>query len=98
MHHGVHNESRNDGAIRIGANHTRRNDLFDHRDHALRRKGRLLLTAEEAPHLHVPLFVGALRMDDRHVWIQWRHRPDLPVAVGALHLTNQRIHLRQVAL
>ena len=95
---GVDNEPRDDRAVRIRSDHARRDDLFDDGDDALGGEGGLLLAAEEAPHLHVPLVVGALRVDDRNVRVQRRHRPDRAVAVRTLHLPNQRIHRGEIAL
>ena len=97
-HDGVDDQARNDGAIRIGANHAGWHDLFHHGDDALRGEGRLLLTTEEAPHLYVPVGVGALRMDDRDVGVERRNGVDLFATERTLHGTNQRVHLRQVAL
>ena len=94
----VDDQTRDQGPVRVGADHRLVDELLDDDDHPVGGEGGLLLAAEEAPHLHVPLFVGALRVDDGNVRVQRRHRPDRAVAVRTLHLPNQRIHRGEIAL
>ena len=97
-HDSADDQARNNGAIRIGANHTGWHDLFDDGDHTLRREGRLLLAPEQAPHLYVSFGIGALRMDDRDVRVEWWNGVDLFAAERALYGADQRVHFREVTL
>src|SRR5207302_963751 len=57
---------------------------------------RLLLHAEQAPDLGIPLGVGALRVDDAHVGVQRRHGRERLTGVRAGHVPDPRVHARQV--
>src|SRR5690625_4183518 len=52
-------------------------DLLDGDHRALGREYGLLLDTGDAPHAHVSGAVGALGMDDRHVWVEGRHGGEL---------------------
>ena len=95
-HHGVHDQPGQDRAVRVGANDRLVDELLDHDDHPRRGERRLLLAAEQAPHLRVAVGVGALGVDDRDVRLEGRDRVDRSVAVGRLDRPDERVGSRQI--
>ena len=94
----IDDESRDDRPVRVGPDHRLLDELLDDDDHAIGGEGRLLLAAEQAPHLGVATGRGALRVDDRHVRLQRRHGVDRLLAVGRIDRPDQRVRHRQVGL
>src|SRR5207247_649144 len=72
-HHRAHDDTRNHGAVGIGADDLLIHQLFHDDDHALRGEGGFLLHADEAPHLGVARSVGALPVHDRDARLEGRY-------------------------
>ena len=72
-HDRVDDETRDDRAVRIGADDLLRDEFLDHDDQAVGGEGRLLLAAEQTPDLGVASGGGALGMDDGDVGPSGNH-------------------------
>src|ERR1044072_7145850 len=97
MDYGAHDHSRNQGAVRIGANDPLRNNLFSDHDRVTRSKRSLLLYSDQSPDLRVAILVGALSVNDRRVRIQCRHCRQFFSRERASDCLNQRIDARKIA-
>ena len=95
-HHGAHDHGRNDRPVRIGADDLLIHELLGDDDHTLRREGRFLLHAHEAPHLRIPRRVGALRVNDRDARVQRGDGGQGFPRVRTRHRLDARIRLCQV--
>ncbi len=81
MAHRFDDHLRDEGAVGIGADHIFINDLFRSNDDILRGKSNFLLLAHDAPDVRIAVLVGALHMDDPHIWDERRHRDHLTASV-----------------
>ena len=91
LHHGVHHDRGDLGAVRVGAHHVLRDDLLDHHDHPARGEGRFPLGAHQAPDLGVAPGVGALRVHDGDVGVKRRNRVEGLPGEGTGDLLQVRI-------
>src|SRR5690348_579793 len=91
VHHGIDNQSWDQGAVRIRTNNCFVDDFFDHNDHMLGGERHFFLHTDQAPDLSVAAAVRTLRMENRDVRAQRRHNRDFPRAVRIIDQFDQRI-------
>lgn len=92
--HGAERPARQDAGVHRGVQFV--DDLLDGDDAALRRQGRFLLHAEDAPEQNVALAVGLLRVDHADVRAHRGHRRQHFAGERAGDAADQRVDLRQV--